>query len=427
MSIAFIAPASLLPAPEIWQVNKIKVKNPVADLDGDEMTRVIWQLIKEKLLVPYLDLPLLYFDLSIHNRDLTEDRITIEAAHAIKACGVGVKCATITPDEARVKEFGLKKMWKSSNGTIRNLLGGVIFREPIICKNVPRLVPGWTKPIVIGRHAFGDVYRATDFLVPGKGKLTIAFASADGTRIEHVVHEFEGPGVALGMFNLDDSIRDFARATFNYALHRNMPVYLSTKNTILKAYDGRFKDIFAELFAAEFKPAFEARGLTYEHRLIDDMVAAALKWSGGYVWACKNYDGDVQSDTVAQVFGSLGLMTSVLMTPDGKTVLAEAAHGTVTRHFRQHQQGRETSTNATASIFAWTGALKHRAKLDGNAELSDFAETLERVTVATIEAGSMTKDLALLVGADQSWLSTSGFLDQIGANLRQEMADRAAA
>ena len=408
-------------------MNKIKVKNQVADLDGDEMTRVIWELIKEKLIFPYLDLPLLYFDLSIANRDQTQDQVTIEAARAIKACGVGVKCATITPDEARVKEFGLKTMWKSPNGTIRNILGGVIFREPIICKNVPRLVPGWTKPIVIGRHAFGDVYRATDFRVPGKGKLTISFEGADGTRIEHVVHDFEGPGVALGMFNLDDWIRDFARATFNYALHRRMPVYLSTKNTILKAYDGRFKDIFAEVFAAEFKPAFEVRGLTYEHRLIDDMVAAALKWSGGYVWACKNYDGDVQSDTVAQGFGSLGLMTSVLMTPDGKTVLAEAAHGTVTRHFRQHQQGRETSTNATASIFAWTGALKHRAKLDDNSELAEFAETLERVTVATIEAGFMTKDLALLVGADQPWLSTSGFLDKIDANLRNEMADRAAA
>ena len=369
-------------------MNMIKVKNPVADLDGDEMTRVMWKLIKEKLIFPYLDLPILYFNLGIENRDLTEDKVTIDAAHAIKSCGVGVKCATITPDEARVKEFGLKKMWRSPNGTIRNILGGVIFREPIICKNVPRLVPGWTKPIVIGRHAFGDVYRATDFRVPGKGRLTISFDGADGTRIEHVVHEFEGPGVALGMFNLDDSIRDFARATFNYALHRNMPVYLSTKNTILKAYDGRFKDIFAEVFAAEFKGAFEARGLAYEHRLIDDMVAAALKWSGGYVWACKNYDGDVQSDTVAQGFGSLGLMTSVLMTPDGKTVLAEAAHGTVTRHFRQHQQSRETSTNSTASIFAWTGALKHRAKLDHNAELADFAETLERVTSATIEAAN---------------------------------------
>ena len=408
-------------------MNKIKVENPVADLDGDEMTRVIWQLIKEKLIFPYLDLPILYFDLSIENRDRTDDQVTIDAARAIQACGVGVKCATITPDEARVKEFGLKKMWKSPNGTIRNILGGVIFREPIICNNVPRLVPGWTKPIVIGRHAYGDVYRATDFRVPGNGKLTIAFEGEDGTRIEHVVHEFKGSGVALGMFNLDELIRDFARATFNYALHRNMPVYLSTKNTILKAYDGRFKDIFAEIFAAEFKSAFEARGLTYEHRLIDDMVASSLKWSGGYVWACKNYDGDVQSDTVAQGFGSLGLMTSVLMTPDGKTVLAEAAHGTVTRHYRQHQQGRATSTNATASIFAWTGALKHRAKLDDNAELASFAETLERVVVATIESGFMTKDLALLVGAEQSWLSTSGFLDKIDDNLRKEMADRAAA
>jgi len=408
-------------------VNKIKVKNPVADLDGDEMTRVIWQMIKEKLIFPYLDLPLLTFDLGIRNRDATDDQVTIDAARAIQACGVGVKCATITPDEARVKEFGLKQMWKSPNGTIRNILGGVIFREPIICKNVPRLVPGWTKPIVIGRHAYGDVYRAVDFRVPGKGKLTIAFQGDDGTRIEHEVHEFKGSGVALAMFNLDESIRDFARATFNYALNRNMPVYLSTKNTILKAYDGRFKDIFAKIFAGEFKPAFEARGLTYEHRLIDDMVAACLKWSGGYVWACKNYDGDVQSDTVAQGFGSLGLMTSILMTPDGKTVLAEAAHGTVTRHFRQHEQGRATSTNATASVFAWTGALKHRAKLDDNSELLGFAETLERVVVATIEAGGMTKDLALLVGADQSWLSTSGFLDQIDANLRKEMADRAVA
>ena len=408
-------------------MNKIKVKNPVADLSGDEMTLVIWQMIKEKLIEPYLDLPLLTFDLSIQNRDATHDQVTIDAAHAIQACGVGVKCATITPDEARVKEFGLKKMWKSPNGTIRNILGGVIFREPIICKNVPRLVPGWTKPIVIGRHAFGDVYRATDFRVPGKGKLTISFVGEDGTEIEHEVHEFKGSGVALAMFNLDDSIRDFARATFNYALARNMPVYLSTKNTILKAYDGRFKDIFAEIFAAEFKPEFDRRGLTYEHRLIDDMVASCLKWSGGYVWACKNYDGDVQSDTVAQGFGSLGLMTSVLMTPDGKTVLAEAAHGTVTRHYRQHQQGRATSTNATASIFAWTGALKHRAKLDDNAELLRFAETLEEVVVGTIESGFMTKDLALLVGADQNWLSTSGFLDKIDHNLRKAVADRAAA
>jgi isocitrate dehydrogenase len=408
-------------------VNKIKVKSPVADLDGDEMTRVIWQMIKEKLIFPHLDLPLLYFDLSIQNRDATEDHVTIDAAHAIQACGVGVKCATITPDEARVNEFGLKKMWKSPNGTIRNILGGVIFREPIICKNVPRLVPGWTKPIVIGRHAYGDVYRATDFRVPGKGKLTISFVGEDGTKIEHEVHNFKGSGVALAMYNLDDSIRDFARAAFNYGLARKYPVYLSTKNTILKAYDGRFKDIFAEIFASEFKAEFEKRGLTYEHRLIDDMVAACLKWSGGYVWAAKNYDGDVQSDTVAQGFGSLGLMTSVLMTPDGKTVLAEAAHGTVTRHYRQHQQGRATSTNATASVFAWSGALKHRAKLDDNAELLRFAEALERVVVGTIESGFMTKDLALLVGADQSWLSTAGFLDKIDANLRKEMADRAAA
>ena len=408
-------------------MNKIEVKNPVVDLEGDEMTRVIWQLIKEKLIAPYLDVPLKTYDLGIENRDATDDRVTIEAAEAIKACGVGVKCATITPDEARVEEFGLKKMWKSPNGTIRNILGGVIFREPIICKNVPRLVPGWTKPIIIGRHAFGDIYRATDFRVPGKGKLTITFTGEDGKTIEHEVCDFPGGGVALAMFNLDDSIREFARASFNYGLTRDMPVYLSTKNTILKAYDGRFKDLFAEVFAAEFKTKFDQRGLTYEHRLIDDMVAACLKWSGGYVWACKNYDGDVQSDTVAQGFGSLGLMTSVLMTPDGKTVLAEAAHGTVTRHFRQHQMGRETSTNATASIFAWTGGLKHRAKLDDNQELARFAATLERVVVDTIESGFMTKDLALLVGADQRWLSTTGFLDKIDDNLRKEMADRAAA
>jgi isocitrate dehydrogenase len=382
-------------------VNKIEVKNPVIDLDGDEMTRVIWQLIKDKLISPYLDLEIRTFDLSIENRDATEDKVTIDAAYAIKECGVGIKCATITPDEARVKEFGLKQMWKSPNGTIRNILGGVIFREPIICRNVPRLVPGWTKPIVIGRHAYGDVYRATDFRVPGKGKLTISFVGEDGTRIEHDVHDFKGGGVALAMFNLDDSIRDFARASLNYGLMRNYPVYLSTKNTILKAYDGRFKDLFEEIYRSEFKDRFEAAGLTYEHRLIDDMVAAALKWDGGFVWACKNYDGDVQSDTVAQGFGSLGLMTSVLMTPNGGTVLAEAAHGTVTRHFRQHEQGRATSTNSTASIFAWTGALKHRAKLDDNAELLRFAETLEEVVVGTIEAGFMTKDLALLVGADE--------------------------
>jgi len=408
-------------------LNKIVVKNTVVDLDGDEMTRVIWQLIKDKLIKPYLDVELRTFDLSIENRDATEDKVTIDAAYAIKDCGVGIKCATITPDEARVKEFGLKKMWKSPNGTIRNILGGVIFREPIICRNVPRLVPGWTKPIVIGRHAYGDVYRATDFRVPGKGKLTISFVGEDGTRIEHEVHEFKGSGVALAMFNLDDSIRDFARASLNYGLMRNYPVYLSTKNTILKAYDGRFKDIFAEVYEAEFREEFQRRGLTYEHRLIDDMVAASLKWAGGYVWACKNYDGDVQSDTVAQGFGSLGLMTSVLMTPDGKTVLAEAAHGTVTRHYRQHQQGRATSTNATASIFAWTGGLKHRAKLDDNAELARFAETLEKVVVGTIEAGFMTKDLALLVGADQAWLSTTGFLDKIDERLQEAMADRAAA
>ncbi len=408
-------------------MNKIVVKSPVVDLDGDEMTRVIWKLIKDKLIKPYLDVELRTFDLSIENRDASEDKVTIDAAYAIKECGVGIKCATVTPDEARVKEFGLKKMWKSPNGTIRNILGGVIFREPIICRNVPRLVPGWTKPIVIGRHAYGDVYRATDFRVPGKGKLTISFVGEDGTRIEHDVHEFKGGGVALAMFNLDESIRDFARASLNYGLMRNYPVYLSTKNTILKAYDGRFKDIFAEVYEAEFREEFQRRGLTYEHRLIDDMVAASLKWAGGYVWACKNYDGDVQSDTVAQGFGSLGLMTSVLMTPDGKTVLAEAAHGTVTRHYRQHQQGRATSTNATASVFAWTGGLKHRAKLDDNAELARFAETLEKVVVGTIEAGFMTKDLALLVGADQAWLSTTGFLDKIDGRLQQAMADRAAA
>jgi isocitrate dehydrogenase len=409
------------------RVDKIKVQNPIADLPGDEMTLVIWDMIKAKLIEPYLDLPLLTFDLSIQNRDATDDQVTIDAAHGIQKCGVGVKCATITPDEARVEEFGLKQMWESPNGTIRNILGGVIFREPIICKNVPRLVPGWTKPIVIGRHAYGDIYRAVDFLVPGRGKLTIRFEGEDGTQIEHEVHAFEGSGVALGMFNLDNSIRDFARASLNYGLTRNMPVYLSTKNTILKAYDGRFKDLFAEIYESEFKAEFDKRGLTYEHRLIDDMVAACLKWSGGYVWACKNYDGDVQSDTVAQGFGSLGLMTSVLMTPDGKTVLAEAAHGTVTRHFRQHQQGRATSTNSTASIFAWSGALKHRAKLDGDDELLRFGETLEKVVVSTIESGFMTKDLALLVGADQAWLSTEGFIDKIDENLKAAMAKREAA
>ena len=408
-------------------MDKIKVENPIADLHGDEMTRVIWDMIKEKLIEPYLDIELIPFDLGIGHRDATDDQVTIDAAHAIEKYGVGVKCATITPDEARVEEFGLKKMWRSPNGTIRNILGGVIFREPIICTNVPRLVPGWTKPIIIGRHAYGDIYRAVDFRVPGKGKLTISFEGEDGEKIEHEVHAFEGSGVALGMFNLDSSIRDFARASMNYGLKRNMPVYLSTKNTILKAYDGRFKDLFAEIYETEFKEAFEERGLTYEHRLIDDMVAAALKWSGGYVWACKNYDGDVQSDTVAQGFGSLGLMTSALMTPDGKTVLAEAAHGTVTRHFRQHQEGRATSTNSTASIFAWSGALKHRAKLDENEELARFAETLEMVVVSTIESGFMTKDLALLVGEEQAWLSTERFIDKIEENMRAAMSERVAA
>ena len=401
---------------------KIKVDNPVVELDGDEMTRIIWQLIKEKLIHPYLDIELKYFDLSIQKRDETDDQITIDAANAIKQYGVGVKCATITPDEARVKEFGLKKMWKSPNGTIRNILGGVIFREPIICKNVPRLVPGWTKPIIVGRHAYGDQYRATDFKFPGKGKLTIKFVGEDGEVIEHEVFDAPGSGVAMAMYNLDESIRDFARASFNYGLRRGYPVYLSTKNTILKAYDGRFKDIFQEVFDAEFADQFKEKKLTYEHRLIDDMVAASLKWSGGYVWACKNYDGDVQSDTVAQGFGSLGLMTSVLMTPDGRTVEAEAAHGTVTRHYRQHQRGEETSTNSIASIFAWTRGLAHRAKLDGNDALAKFAATLERVCVETVEAGHMTKDLALLIGPDQPWLSTTGFLDKVDENLQKAMA-----
>jgi isocitrate dehydrogenase len=401
---------------------KIKVANPIVDLDGDEMTRIIWKLIKNKLIRPYLDLELVYFDLGIEHRDETEDRVTIEAAEAIKKIGVGVKCATITPDEARVKEFHLKKMWRSPNGTIRNIIGGVIFREPIICRNVPRLVPGWTQPIIIGRHAYADQYRATDFRVPGRGKLTISFTGDDGSKIDHEVFEFPAGGVALAMYNLDDSIRDFARASFNYGLARNYPVYLSTKNTILKVYDGRFKDIFQEVFDSEFKAEFAKRKLTYEHRLIDDMVAAALKWSGGYVWACKNYDGDVQSDTVAQGYGSLGLMTSVLMTPDGKTVEAEAAHGTVTRHYREYQKGRETSTNSIASIFAWTRGLAHRAKLDDNAELAGFAVTLEKVCISTVEAGFMTKDLALLVGADQKWLSTTGFLDKVDDNLRSAMS-----
>jgi len=401
---------------------KIKVANPVVELDGDEMTRIIWRYIKDKLIHPYLDIDLVYFDLGIEKRDETDDRITIEAAEAIKRHGVGVKCATITPDEARVKEFGLKKMYRSPNGTIRNILGGVIFREPIICRNVPRLVPGWTQPIIIGRHAYADQYRATDIRVPGKGKVTISFVGDDGKRIEQEVFDFPGGGVAMAMYNLDDSIRDFARASMNYALARGYPLYLSTKNTILKVYDGRFKDIFQEIYDSEFKGEFAKKKLTYEHRLIDDMVAAALKWSGGYVWACKNYDGDVQSDTVAQGFGSLGLMTSVLMTPDGKVVEAEAAHGTVTRHYREHQKGRETSTNSVASIFAWTRGLAHRAKLDNNAALKRFAETLEKVTVGTVEAGHMTKDLALLVGADQKWLSTTGFLDKADENLKKAMA-----
>jgi isocitrate dehydrogenase len=401
---------------------KIAVKNPVVEMDGDEMTRIIWHLIKEKLIHPYLDIELLYYDLGIQKRDETRDRITVEAAEAIKKVGVGVKCATITPDEARVKEFNLKEMYRSPNGTIRNILGGVIFREPILCKNVPRLVPGWTKPIIIGRHAYGDQYRATDFKVPGKGKLSLTFVGDDGTKIEREVFRFPGGGVTMAMYNLDDSIRDFARASLNYGLNRSYPVYLSTKNTIVKVYDGRFKDIFQEIYENEFKAEFEKKGIFYEHRLIDDMVAAALKWSGGYVWACKNYDGDVQSDTVAQGYGSLGLMTSVLMTPDGKVVEAEAAHGTVTRHYRQHQKGEQTSTNSVASIFAWTRGLAHRAKLDNNAELAKFATTLEHVTVGTVESGFMTKDLALLVGADQKWLSTTGFLDKLDENLKKAMA-----
>ncbi|MCV9960559.1 NADP-dependent isocitrate dehydrogenase [Pararhizobium sp. BT-229] len=403
-------------------MTKIKVANPVVELDGDEMTRIIWQFIKDKLIHPYLDIDLEYYDLGMENRDATDDQVTIDAANAIKKHGVGVKCATITPDEARVEEFKLKKMWKSPNGTIRNILGGVIFREPIICKNVPRLVPGWTKPIIVGRHAFGDQYRATDFKFPGKGKLTMKFVGEDGTEIEHEVYDAPAAGVAMGMYNLDESITDFARASLNYGLQRNVPVYLSTKNTILKVYDGRFKDIFQKVFDEEFAEKFKAAKLWYEHRLIDDMVASALKWSGGYVWACKNYDGDVQSDIVAQGFGSLGLMTSVLMTPDGQTVEAEAAHGTVTRHYRQHQKGEETSTNSIASIFAWTRGLAHRAKLDDNAELAKFADTLEKVCVDTVEAGFMTKDLALLIGPDQPWLSTTGFLDKIDENLTKAMA-----
>jgi isocitrate dehydrogenase len=404
---------------------KIKVDNPVVELDGDEMTRIIWALIKERLIHPYLDVDLQYFDLGIEHRDATDDQVTIDAAHAIKKVGVGVKCATITPDEARVKEFGLKKMWKSPNGTIRNILGGVIFREPIICKNVPRLVPGWTDPIVVGRHAFGDQYRATDFRFPGKGTLTIKFVGEDGKVIEHEVFQSPGAGVAMAMYNLDDSIREFARSSMNYALMKGWPLYLSTKNTILKAYDGRFKDIFEEVFNAEFKDQFAAKKMTYEHRLIDDMVAASLKWSGKFVWACKNYDGDVQSDTVAQGFGSLGLMTSVLLTPDGKTMESEAAHGTVTRHYRQHQKGEPTSTNSVASIFAWTRGLAHRGKLDNNQKLIDYALLLEKVVVDTVESGQMSKDLALLVGDKQSWLTTEGFLDAIADNLDRAMAKAA--
>ena len=401
-------------------MSKITVKGTVVELDGDEMTRIIWEFIKDQLIIPYLDINLDYYDLSITHRDATDDQVTIDAANAIKRHGVGVKCATITPDEARVAEFGLKKMWRSPNGTIRNILGGVIFREPIIMRNVPRLVPGWLKPIIVGRHAFGDQYRATDTVIPGPGRLTLTYTPDDGSEpMELEVYHFEGGGVALAMYNLDDSIRDFARASMRYGLARHYPVYLSTKNTILKAYDGRFKDLFAEVFETEFKADFEAAGLTYEHRLIDDMVAASLKWGGGYVWACKNYDGDVQSDTVAQGFGSLGLMTSVLMTPDGKTVEAEAAHGTVTRHYRQHQAGQPTSTNPIASIFAWTRGLAHRGALDSTPEVTGFAETLERVCIETVESGQMTKDLALLVGPDTPWLTTEDFLAAIDANLRR--------
>ncbi len=404
-------------------MNKIKVANPVVELDGDEMTRIIWEFIKEQLILPYLDVDLKYYDLSVESRDATDDQITVDAANAIKQYGVGVKCATITPDEARVEEFGLKKMWRSPNGTIRNILGGVIFREPIIISNIPRLVPGWTKPIVVGRHAFGDQYRATDFKVPGPGTLTMTYTPADGSEpMEFDIYDFPDGGVAMGMYNLDESIRDFARASMRYGLNRGYPVYLSTKNTIMKAYDGQFKDIFAEVYESEFKAEFEAAGITYEHRLIDDMVAAALKWEGGYVWACKNYDGDVQSDTVAQGFGSLGLMTSVLMTPDGKTVEAEAAHGTVTRHYRQHQQGKPTSTNPIASIFAWTRGLAHRGRMDGTPEVTQFAEALEQVCISTVEGGSMTKDLALLVGPEQGYETTQEFLASIDRNLRSAMA-----
>ncbi|MEK9212472.1 NADP-dependent isocitrate dehydrogenase [Sphingomonas sp. 2378] len=402
---------------------KIKVNTPVVEIDGDEMTRIIWEWIRERLIKPYLDIELAYFDLSVQNRDATSDQITIDSAHATQKYGVAIKCATITPDEQRVEEFGLKKMWKSPNGTIRNILGGVVFREPIVIKNVPRLVPGWTHPIVVGRHAFGDQYKATDFKVPGKGKLTLKWEGENGESIEEEVFNFPAAGVAMGMYNLDDSIRDFARASMNYGLNRGWPVYLSTKNTILKAYDGRFKDIFQEVFDAEFAEQFKAAGIEYQHRLIDDMVASALKWHGEFVWACKNYDGDVQSDTVAQGFGSLGLMTSVLMTPDGKTIEAEAAHGTVTRHYRQHQQGKATSTNPIASIFAWTGGLKYRGKFDNTPDVVRFAETLEKVCVQTVENGQMTKDLAILIGPDQPWMTTEQFFEAIRVNLETAMAD----
>ena len=404
-------------------MDKIKVANPVVELDGDEMTRIIWQWIRERLILPYLDIDLKYYDLSIENRDATDDQVTVDSANAIKQYGVGVKCATITPDEQRVEEFGLKKMWKSPNGTIRNILGGVVFREPIVIDNVPRLVPGWTDPIVVGRHAFGDQYKATDTLIPGPGKLRLVFDGDDGTKIDLDVFDFPSAGVAMAMYNLDDSIRDFARASFNYGLNLGWPVYLSTKNTILKAYDGRFKDLFQEVFDTEgFAAKFKEKGIVYEHRLIDDMVASALKWSGKFVWACKNYDGDVQSDTVAQGFGSLGLMTSVLLSPDGKTVEAEAAHGTVTRHYRQHQQGKATSTNPIASIFAWTRGLMYRGKFDGTPEVVKFAETLERVCVATVEKGYMTKDLALLIGPGQAWQTTEQFFETVAQNLEKEMA-----
>jgi len=401
---------------------KIKVKTPVVEIDGDEMTRIIWEWIRERLIKPYLDIELDYYDLGIEHRDATDDQVTIDSAHAIQKYGVGVKCATITPDEARVEEFGLKKMWKSPNGTIRNILGGVIFREPIVIQNVPRLIPGWTKPIVVGRHAFGDQYKATDFKVPGKGKLSMKWVGEDGQVIEHDVFDFPDAGVAMGMYNLDQSIRDFAQASMNYALNRKWPLYLSTKNTILKAYDGRFKDIFADVFESEFKELFKQADIVYEHRLIDDMVASALKWHGEFVWACKNYDGDVQSDQVAQGFGSLGLMTSVLMTPDGKTIEAEAAHGTVTRHYRMHQQGKATSTNPIASIFAWTGGLKFRGKFDNTPDVTRFAEDLEKVCIETVESGAMTKDLALLVGPDQAWMTTEQFFEAVRVNLEKKMA-----